>query len=122
MKLLDVAKRQGVSLSDLFAAAEVREELAPEAVITAELEIKYAGYFERERQQAEKLKRMGDVVLAPDLEYAAMQSLSFEARQKLAALRPGTLAQAARVPGVSPSDVQNLALEIEKHRRLASAE
>ena len=122
MKLIEVAKRQGVSLSDLFAAAAVGGELAPEAVITAELEIKYAGYFERERQQAEKMKRMGDVALAPDLEYAAMRSLSFEARQKLAVLRPATLAQAARVPGVSPSDVQNLALELEKHRRLASTE
>jgi len=48
-----------------------------------------------------------------------MRSLSFEARQKLAALRPATLAQASRIPGVSPSDLQNLVLEIEKRRRLA---
>ena len=47
-----------------------------------------------------------------------MRSLSFEARQKLATLRPGTLAQASRIPGVSPSDLQNLVLEIEKRRRL----
>src|SRR5690242_20046241 len=90
MKLVEVAKRQGVALSDLFAAAHVGEALAPEAVITAELEIKYAGYFERERQQADKLRRMGDVPLAPDLPYAEMHSLSFESRQKLAALRPRT--------------------------------
>ncbi|HET7563425.1 MAG TPA: FAD-dependent oxidoreductase [Gemmatimonadaceae bacterium] len=122
MKLVEVAKRQGVALSDLFAAAHVGEALAPEAVITAELEIKYAGYFERERQQADKLRRMGDVPLAPDLPYAEMHSLSFESRQKLAALRPRTLAQAARIPGVSPSDVQNLALELAKRRRSASAD
>jgi tRNA uridine 5-carboxymethylaminomethyl modification enzyme len=50
-----------------------------------------------------------------------MRSLSFEARQKLAAVRPRTLAQASRIPGVSPSDLQNLVLEVDKHRRLTSA-
>jgi tRNA uridine 5-carboxymethylaminomethyl modification enzyme len=118
MRVADVAKRQGVALGDLFAAAGVASDLERDAVVTAELEIKYAGYFDRERQQAEKMKRMGDVPLAADLPYEAMQSLSVEARQKLAALCPRTLAQAARVPGVSPSDVQNLALELEKRRRV----
>jgi tRNA uridine 5-carboxymethylaminomethyl modification enzyme len=46
-----------------------------------------------------------------------MQSLTFEARQKLAALKPATLAQASRIPGVSPSDLQNLVIEIERHKR-----
>ena len=86
-------------------------------MITAELELKYAGYFVRERDQAAKLQRMGAFVLAADLPYEAMSSLSFESRQKLSALRPGTLAQAARVPGVSPTDLQNLVLEVEKWRR-----
>jgi tRNA uridine 5-carboxymethylaminomethyl modification enzyme len=122
MKMVDVAKRQGVSLGDLFAAAGVGAEIERDALITAELEIKYAGYFERERQQAERMKRMGEVPLAADLPYAEMRSLSIEARQKLEALRPRTLAQAAGIPGVSPSDVQNLALELEKRRRLAPAE
>ena len=90
------------------------EELASEAVITAELEIKYAGYFERERMQADKLKRMGDFALDTDLEYEGMRSLSFEARQKLATIQPRTLAQASRIPGVSPSDLQNLVLEVSK--------
>jgi tRNA uridine 5-carboxymethylaminomethyl modification enzyme len=120
MHIVDVAKRQGVSLIDLFAAADVDAPIAPEAAITAELEIKYAGYFERERAQAERLKRMGDYVLDDDLQYDEMRSLSFEARQKLLALRPVTLAQASRIPGVSPSDLQNLVLEVEKQRRLAS--
>jgi tRNA uridine 5-carboxymethylaminomethyl modification enzyme len=56
-------------------------------------------------------------VLDDDLPYGEMHSLSFEARQKLAALKPLTLAQAARVPGVSPTDLQNLVIEIEKRRR-----
>ncbi|MGH7717752.1 MAG: tRNA uridine-5-carboxymethylaminomethyl modification enzyme MnmG/GidA [Gemmatimonadaceae bacterium] len=121
MKIVDVARRQGVSLGDLFAAAGVGEGIPAEATITTELEIKYAGYFERERVQAERLKRMGDYVLDDDLPYAEMRSISFEARQKLLALRPLTLAQASRIPGVSPSDLQNLVLEVEKHRRYASA-
>ncbi|HVE78071.1 MAG TPA: hypothetical protein VNA89_04370, partial [Gemmatimonadaceae bacterium] len=58
--------------------------------------------------------------LAPDLPYESLRSLSFEARQKLAALRPRTLAQASRIPGVSPSDLQNLFLELER-RRVAPA-
>jgi tRNA uridine 5-carboxymethylaminomethyl modification enzyme len=94
--------------------------LDPEAVITAELEIKYSGYFTREREQAEKMRRLGQLHLDANLPYAEMTSLSFEARQKLAANRPPTLAQATRIPGVSPTDVQNLLIEIEKRRRFAS--
>ena len=85
--------------------------------MTAELEIKYATYFERERAQAERLQRMGTVKLPADLEYLTLLSLSFEARQKLSTLRPATLAQAAHVPGVSPSDIQNLLFEVERRRQ-----
>src|SRR5579862_879400 len=114
VKLVELARRPELSLDTLLAAADVGAGLSREAVITADLEIKYAGYFERERVQAGKLKRMGEFRLAAELPYTEMQSLSFEARQKLAALRPKTLAQAARVPGVSPSDLQNLVIEIER--------
>jgi tRNA uridine 5-carboxymethylaminomethyl modification enzyme len=114
VKLVELARRPEIGLDALFAAAGVGAELSRESVITTDLEIKYAGYFERERVQAGKLKRMGEFRLADELPYTEMQSLSFEARQKLAALRPKTLAQAARVPGVSPSDLQNLVIEIER--------
>ena len=118
MKIVDVARRQGVSLRDLFRASGVGGELGSDALTTADLEIKYAGYFERERVQAEKLKRMGDFVLGDGIEYAEMRSLSFEARQKLTAIQPLTLAQASRIPGVSPSDLQNLVLEVTKRARV----
>jgi tRNA uridine 5-carboxymethylaminomethyl modification enzyme len=88
--------------------------------VSTELELKYAGYFERERAQADKLRRMGTFALDETLPYAELRSLSLEARQKLAALRPRTLAQAASIPGVSPTDLQNLVIEIEKRRRLGS--
>ena len=79
-----------------------------------------AKYFTRERDQAAKLRRMGEFSLEPDAPYGDMRSLSFEARQKLAAIRPATLAQASRIPGVSPTDLQNLVLEVEKLRRAAA--
>src|SRR6185437_8753436 len=118
-RIAEVARRQGVTLAELFEAAGVGTDLPVDAVTTAELELKYAGYFERERLQAAKMRRMGEFALDGALPYGEMRSLSFEARQKLAALRPATLAQASRIPGVSPSDLQNLVLEIEKRRRLA---
>jgi tRNA uridine 5-carboxymethylaminomethyl modification enzyme len=118
MKIVEVAKRQGVALAELFATAGVGATLGREALVTAELEIKYAGYFTRERDQADKLRRLGGFALNDELPYERMLSLSFEARQKLTALRPTTLAQAARIPGVSPTDLQNLVLEVEKRRRV----
>lgn len=119
LKIVELAKRQGVDLRELFALAGVGSELAPDAVITTELEIKYAGYFERERVQADKMRRMGHFALEAELPYERMQSVSFEARQKLSSLRPRSLAQASRIPGVSPNDLQNLVLEVERHRRVA---
>jgi tRNA uridine 5-carboxymethylaminomethyl modification enzyme len=117
VKIVDVARRQDVSLRALLSAVGLGDDLDHESVVTADLEIKYAGYFERERAQAERMKRMGDFALSEDLEYAEMRSLSFEARQKLSALKPGSLAQASRIPGVSPSDLQNLVIEVERRRR-----
>ena len=119
VKVVELAKRQAVSLRALLDAAEVGHDVPDDAVITADLEIKYEGYFARERDQADRLRRMGDFLLDADLPYGDMQSLSFEARQKLAAIRPLTLAQASRIPGVSPSDLQNLVLEVGRRRRLA---
>jgi tRNA uridine 5-carboxymethylaminomethyl modification enzyme len=120
VKIAEVAKRQNVGLAELFAAVGIGDTLARDAIITAELELKYAGYFSRERDQAAKLRRMGAFVLDIATPYSDMQSLSLESRQKLAAIRPTTLAQAAHIPGVSPTDLQNLVLEIEKRRRRES--
>lgn len=118
VKIVDLARRQDVSLRELLSVVGLGNNLDEESVVTADLEIKYAGYFERERVQAERMKRMGDFALSNDLDYAEMRSLSFEARQKLSSLRPGSLAQASRIPGVSPSDLQNLVIEVEHRRRV----
>jgi tRNA uridine 5-carboxymethylaminomethyl modification enzyme len=119
VRIVEVARRQDIPLERLLKAVGLGGDLDNEALVTADLEIKYAGYFERERAQAERMRRMGDFSLDPDLEYSDMRSLSIEARQKLANLRPHSLAQASRIPGVSPSDLQNLVIEIERRRRLA---
>ena len=79
-----------------------------------ELELKYAGYFVKERNAADRLRRMARML--PQMPYERMRTLSVESRQKLSARRPLSLAQAASVPGVSPADLQNLILEIERSR------
>jgi tRNA uridine 5-carboxymethylaminomethyl modification enzyme len=116
VRIVELAKRHGVELSDLFAANQIDDAFSPEMLSSAALEIKYSGYFERERAQAERIRQMGEFAIPADLEYSALNSLSTEARQKLSNIRPRTLAQASRVPGVSPSDIQNLVIEVEKRR------
>jgi tRNA uridine 5-carboxymethylaminomethyl modification enzyme len=116
VRVVELAKRQGASLAALFAATGVNEPLSRDALTTVELELKYAGYFVKERYAADRLRRMGEYALPLDAPYDRMHTLSVESRQKLAARRPLSLAQAASVPGVSPADLQNLILEIERSR------
>ncbi|MBW7932689.1 MAG: tRNA uridine-5-carboxymethylaminomethyl(34) synthesis enzyme MnmG [Gemmatimonadaceae bacterium] len=120
VKIAELARRQELSLGALFEATGLDDAPTGEALVTSELEIKYAGYFAREREAAERLRRMGDFALHVDLPYAEMKSLSTEARQKLDHRRPSSLAMAARIPGVSPADLQNLVLEAERWRRRIS--
>jgi tRNA uridine 5-carboxymethylaminomethyl modification enzyme len=117
VKIAELARRQNISLASLFDAVGVGQDLDPAAVLSTELEIKYAGYFDRERIQADRIRRMGEFALPEDLDYTGMASLTFEARHKLTAIRPRSLAQVSRIPGVSPSDIQNLVMEVERHHR-----
>jgi tRNA uridine 5-carboxymethylaminomethyl modification enzyme len=87
-----------------------------ETLTGAEMELRYSGYLERERERAEALRRQHGFALPPDLPYAELSSLSTEARQKLERVRPASLGQAAGIPGVSPSDLQNLMVEVRKRR------
>jgi tRNA uridine 5-carboxymethylaminomethyl modification enzyme len=118
VRIAELARRHGVGLGELIAAADGEAQPSRDALVTVELELKYAGYFERERVQADKLKRMSQLPLPVDLPYESFRSLSTEARQKLSARRPSTLAQAAGIPGVSQSDLQNLLIELERRRRV----
>ncbi|MGD8698879.1 MAG: tRNA uridine-5-carboxymethylaminomethyl(34) synthesis enzyme MnmG [Gemmatimonadales bacterium] len=87
-----------------------------DALAAVEMDIKYAGYVAKERARAIRLRRQADFKLPSDLPYEQLASLSIEARQKLARVRPATLAQAARIPGVGPSDLQNLMMEVRKRQ------
>ncbi len=116
----DLTRRPRVGLRALLAAAGISPEASEDAWLWAEIEIKYAGYLDREREAANRLLEMVHFRLPEDLPYPELLSLSTEARQKLARVRPESLAQAGRIPGVSPSDVQNLVLEVIKRRRSAA--
>jgi tRNA uridine 5-carboxymethylaminomethyl modification enzyme len=92
-------------LKELFDTIDDRRE---EIIEAAEIRIKYRGYIERERQVAEKMHRLENIRIPASYNYNSIQSLSTEARQKLTAIQPATLAQASRIPGVSPSDINVL--------------
>jgi tRNA uridine 5-carboxymethylaminomethyl modification enzyme len=115
-----LAKRPGVSIQSLFS--RLGAELGAEECEWADIEFKYAGYLARERAAAERLSRLDNFGLPDDLAYARFKTLSFEARQKLAAQRPASLGQASRIPGVSPSDLQALVVEVLKLRGRVSRE
>jgi tRNA uridine 5-carboxymethylaminomethyl modification enzyme len=120
VRISELARRHGVSLLDLFRATGIESEFSTESLLSAELGIKYSGYFAREKAQADRMKSMGDFLIPSDVEYSTMNSLSYEARQKLTSIQPRTLAQASRIPGVSPSDIQNLVIEVEKRLRVGA--
>jgi len=118
-KVADLVRRPHVPLRELLLSVEPSGiEVHPDSWMSAEIEIKYAGYLERERQAARKLVEMASFHLPGDLPYLELNSLSTEARQKLNHVRPGSLAQAGRIPGVSPADLQNLVLEVARRGAL----
>ena len=87
------------------------EELRRDEIIeAAEILIKYQGYIDRERLIADKIRRLEDVKLKGRLNYSEINALSTEARQKLERINPETVAQASRIPGISPSDINILLL------------
>lgn len=114
-KLIDLLSRPGLSFENLSSALpRLSEALGripnrkEEIVEAAEIQIKYRGYIERERQLAEKMQRLENLHIRGRFHYDELQSLSTEARQKLSHIDPDTLAQASRIPGVSPSDINVL--------------
>ncbi len=113
----ELAKRTGVSLRAVLASVGVGGDLPADALIGADLELKYAGYFSRERARATRMRAMSALELSATLDFLAMRTLSTEARHKLHAIRPSSLGQASQIPGISPSDLQNLVIEVERQRR-----
>ena len=115
VKLYDILLRPQIALSDISTISPTPAtllagdpDLAPEVMEQVEINVKYEGYLEKEREMAEKLNRLEDVPLDLEMDYARLTSLSIEARQKLDRIRPNTLGQASRISGVSPADLSVL--------------
>ncbi len=113
-RLRDLCRRPGVALASLLSA--MGSDTAPEFAEWADIEIKYEGYLIRERDAAARLAELDDVPLPVALEYHAIKTISWEAREKLTAVQPTSIGQAGRVPGVSPADLQNLAFAVLRQR------
>ena len=116
-RVASVVKRPGASLAQLLAAVGAVPQVEAEVVRSAEIELKYEGYLARERDAARRLSELASFALPGDLPYLELASLATEARQKLDLVHPTSLAQAARIPGVSPSDLHNLVVEATRWRR-----
>jgi len=120
-RVADLVRRPRVDLRGLLQPlAPTLQGIADDGWLSAETELKYAGYLEREREAAKKLADMSGFRLPEDLPYSMLLSLSTEARQKLDRIHPATLAQASRIPGVSPSDLQNLVMEVLRRNKPAA--
>ena len=113
-KLYDIVLRSNVTINSLKNAVSKLQQfiesnnLTNEIVEQAEIQIKYRGYIEREKYYAEKMHRLEEIAIPASFDYNAMQSLTIEARQKLSRIRPQTIGQASRIPGVSPADINVL--------------
>lgn len=116
VKLIDILLRPQISISDLAAHIEpfkkhlsvLPETRREEILESVEIIVKYEGYISREKSLADKLKRLENIDIEDKFDYHKILSLSTEARQKLSAIRPKTIGQAGRIPGVSPADINVL--------------
>ncbi|MDX1566547.1 MAG: tRNA uridine-5-carboxymethylaminomethyl(34) synthesis enzyme MnmG [Longimicrobiales bacterium] len=116
----ELLKRPELEAASLARAGDApfleREDEALEILAAVQVEVKYEGYVARETERARKLREQADFRLDEDTPYREFATLSVEAREKLTKVRPTSLAQAGRIPGVSPADLQNLMMEVRRSR------
>lgn len=113
MKMYKIAARPQLTLSDFkniesFSAYMKLEEVDQKIIEQVEIHLKYSGYIEKEKANADKLNRLENVVIPQTFNYENVKSLSYEAREKLTKIQPTTISQASRISGVSPSDISVL--------------
>lgn len=115
---LELLKRPGVRAAELAVAggAPFSREGKEDLLTAVEVDVKYEGYVRREVERAEVLRQQAEFLLEEGLPYRDFATLSMEAREKLDRIRPMSLAQAGRIPGVSPADLQNLMMEVKRWR------
>ena len=126
VRIARLVPRPEVDLDGLLTAIERRDLVRPapglEPVVQlVETQLKYAGYLDREQEMVDKMKHMESLRLPPGIDYHAIESITMEAREKLARIRPDTLGQASRISGVSPADISSL-MVLHKSGRLGTAE
>ena len=112
-KMFKIFSRPQIDLEDMMKFEKVQayvaeNDLDEEILEQAEIQVKYSGYIEKERNNADKLSRLEDVKIPEDFDYNKIKSMSIEAKQKLNKIRPVTISQASRISGVSPSDISVL--------------
>ena len=112
-KMFKVFSRPNITIDDMRKVPTVESyiqenNLDNEEIEQAEIQIKYAGYIEKEKNNADKLNRLENIKIPKDFDYTKLKSMSFEAREKLSKIQPVTISQASRISGVSPSDVSVL--------------
>lgn len=118
-KLFKVFSRPNISLVDMRKIPEVEEyiqnnELDNEVLEQVEIQVKYSGYIDKEKNNADKLNRLEGIKIPQNFDYNALKSLSFEAKEKLNAIRPATISQASRISGVSPNDISVMLVYMER--------
>ena len=116
-KLSDLLRRPGVSYRDLAPFDRDRQPLPAAVTEAVEIQLKYAGYLQRQEKQVEEFKKEEAHLLPEDLDYAAIGGLRLEARQKLQEIRPRSIGQAGRISGVSPADIGVLLIYLEQRRQ-----
>ena len=112
-KMFKIFSRPNINIKDVrkFEAVESyiqKENLDDEVIEQAEIQIKYSGYIQKEKNNADKLTRLEYVKIPKDFDYSQVKSMSYEGREKLSSIRPVTVAQASRISGVSPNDISVL--------------
>lgn len=109
-KLSDIATRPEVKVEDLMGFVPRGTNYSKEELESADISIKYKSYIEREKQMADKIKHLENLIIPRGFDFSKVTSLSIECRQKLERYKPETIAQASRISGVSPSDISVLLL------------
>ena len=117
VSLFELLRRPEISYDELQRIDGNRPELSSHQKTMMEVQIKYEGYIEKQRQRIEKFKKLENKKLPQDMDYDTVDGLRIEARQKLNALKPLSVGQASRISGVSPADINVLLIYMEKNRR-----
>jgi tRNA uridine 5-carboxymethylaminomethyl modification enzyme len=112
-KMFKFFSRPEVTMEDMKTISSVKDyidvhSLDTEMIEQAEIQVKYSGYIDKEKNNADKLNRLEGLKIPASFDYSKLKSLSYEAREKLTKIKPATISQASRISGVSPNDVSVL--------------